>query len=237
MKKPPLKNFHAQIMDSLGSDIVTGVLAPGRQLPTEAELAESFQASRLLIREAMKSLAAKGLVSIRPRIGTHVLPREQWNLFDPAVLSWYGKVPLDAKFIADLLELRSAIEPLAARLAAARAEPQMLEALRSAYEAMATAKDQASYIEADLKFHGTVLRSCGNQFIQQLEAALSEVLKTSFTASSQAWGPDGKSLALHRNLLNAIAGGSSGDAEQASLALIERASERIHSSLRQTGHK
>ena len=235
MKKPPLKNFHAQIVDSIGSDIVTGVLSPGQQLPTEAELAESFQASRLLIREAMKSLAAKGLVSIRPRIGTHVLPREQWNLFDPSVLSWYGKVPLDAKFIEDLMELRSAIEPLAARLAATRAEPVMLEELKQAYDAMASAKDQASYISADLKFHGAVIHSCGNQFIQQLEVALSEVLKTSFTASSKAWGPDKSSLALHRDLLDAIADKSGLRAERASLALIDRASDRIRNGFQKHG--
>src|SRR5690606_17484035 len=145
MKKPPLKNFHAQIMDAIGSDIVTGVLVPGQQLPTEAELAETFQASRLLIREAMKSLAAKGLLSIRPRVGTHVLPREQWNLFDPAVLSWYAEVPLDDKFISDLMELRNAIEPMAARLAATRAEAAALIMLRESYEAMAGAKDKSSY--------------------------------------------------------------------------------------------
>ena len=234
MKKPTLKNFHAQIMDAIGSDIVTGVLVPGQQLPTEAELAETFQASRLLIREAMKSLAAKGLLSIRPRVGTHVLPREQWNLFDSAVLSWYAEVPLDDKFISDLMELRNAIEPMAARLAAARAETSALKVLRESYEAMAGAKDKSSYIAADLAFHGAVLRACGNQFIEQLSAALSEVLKTSFTASSQTWGPDAKSLALHRDLLDAITEKAPIQAEQASLALIERAAERIHSTLKKT---
>lgn len=113
MSSSQLRNFHQQIVDALGSSIVAGHFAEGIQLPTEPELANTYGASRLIIREAMKSLAAKGLVSIRPRTGTHVLPRSKWNLFDPSVLDWYARLPPDKKLMADLMELRQAIEPQA----------------------------------------------------------------------------------------------------------------------------
>ncbi len=223
MSPPRLRNFHHQIVDAVGASIVAGRYAEGEQLPTEPQLAETYGASRLIIREAMKSLAAKGLVSIRPRTGTHVLPRAEWNLFDPAVLGWQSEAPPDKKLIADLMELRQTIEPLAA----ARALPPQVAEIREAFEAMAKAQTQASYIEADLRFHGAVVRSCDNQFIQQLETALSAVWKTSFQASSDAWGPDAQALELHRSLLHSIEGRDPQGAESAVLALIARAVVRI----------
>jgi DNA-binding FadR family transcriptional regulator len=175
----------------------------------------------------MKSLAAKGLVSIGPRVGTHVLPRARWNLFDPTVLGWHSGPSLDEKLIADLMELRRAIEPLAARLAAERGTAAEVESVRSAYLAMKGAKGGADYIAADLRFHGAVVRACGNQFILQLENALAAVWKTSFEASSDAWGADSEALALHETLLNAIETHDGAAAEAAVLALIGRATVRI----------
>ncbi len=231
MSTPPLKNFHAQLVDTLGSQIVDGTLPAGDRLPTEDRLAAQFGASRLVIREAMKSLAAKGLVTIRPRTGTHVQPRSAWNLFDPDVLGWHAGAPLQAQFIADLMELRQAIEPLAAGLAAGRADARAVAALREAMDAMTAAGSQADYIEADLRLHATVMQACGNAFIQHLAGALSEVLKTSFTASSDAWGPDARALALHEALVRAIETGDAPAAQTAANALIARATERIETGL------
>lgn len=221
------KNVHGQIVDALGARIVGGEFGEGVQLPTEPQLAESLGASRLLIREAMKALEAKGLVSIRPRTGTRVRPRQEWNLFDAAVLGWYSATVPNACLVNDLMELRRTIEPTAARLAAERRSIPDLDALQSAFDAMTRAADKASYIEADLAFHGAVLRACGNPFIRQLAGALSEVLKVSFTASSGPWGPDANALALHEALLKAIESGSPDAADAAVQALIARAQQRI----------
>ncbi|HSW20999.1 MAG TPA: FadR/GntR family transcriptional regulator [Ramlibacter sp.] len=225
--RPRPQNIHEQIVHALGESIVAGTYAEGTQLPTEPQLAEAYGASRLVIREAMKSLTAKGMVSVRPRTGTHVLPRAQWNLFDPVVLAWHSTATFDQKLIADLVELRRAIEPLAARLAAERAASGQLDELRGAYASMAAAKARDEYIRADLRFHGALVRACGNQFILQLETALSEVWKTSFRASSGAWGPDAQALALHKAVLDAVEAGKPKAAEAAALALIDRATERI----------
>lgn len=228
MAPPRLRNFHHQLVDAVGRDIVSGAYPEGEQMPTEPQLAEAYGASRMVVREAMKSLAAKGMVSIRPRTGTHVLPRAQWHLFDPTVLSWHGEADFDTSLLADLLELRLAIEPLAARLAAARASEADVAELRSAYEAMAGAGRRTDYIEADLRFHGAVVRACGNVFIQQLETALSAVWKTSFQASSSATGaPDSAALKLHQKLLVAIERHDAAGAEKAVHGLIARATTRI----------
>ncbi len=231
MSQSRLKNFHHQIVDAIGSSIVAGEFAEGEQLPTEDQLAQTYGASRLSIREAMKSLASKGLVSIRPRTGTHVQYRQEWNLFDSAVLAWYGNLPSDRKLLEDLMELRQAIEPVAAKLAAKRAQPQEIDAIRNAFSAMEKAENKQSYIDADLLFHDAVIRSSGNQFMIQLGTALSAVWRTSFQASSDDWGPDPQALALHRALLEAITEKRSASAEQAVLALIRRASSRIEQAL------
>ncbi len=227
MSSPRLKNFHHQIVDAIGNSIVAGEFAEGSQLPTEDQLAQTYGASRLSIREAMKSLAAKGLVSIRPRTGTHVQSREKWNLFDPAVLSWYGNLPTDRKLLEDLMELRQAIEPVAARLAAARAHAEDIDAIGTAFLNMQKANSKRSYIEADLAFHAAVIKASGNQFMFQLGTALSAVWETSFQVSSGDWGPDAQALALHRALLESITAQKPAAAEKAVLALIRRAASRI----------
>ena len=134
----------------------------------------------------------------------------------------------DTGLLGALLDLRLAIEPLGAPLAAARASEADLTELRGAYEAMAGAGRRTGYIEADLRFHGAVVRACGNVFIQQLETALSAVWKTSFQASSSPTGaPDSAALKLHQKLLVAIERHDAAGAEKAVHGLIARATTRI----------
>jgi GntR family transcriptional regulator, galactonate operon transcriptional repressor len=114
------RNLFAHVADELGSRIVRGEIQPGGAFPIEAELGEEFSASRSVIREAVKSLAAKGLLESRTRTGIRVLPPERWNLFDLDVLEWrYMSMPPEA-FFRELFEIRRMIEPEAAALAAER---------------------------------------------------------------------------------------------------------------------
>ncbi|HEY4069439.1 MAG TPA: FadR/GntR family transcriptional regulator [Burkholderiaceae bacterium] len=221
------KSFHDQIVEEIGLQIVGGELAAGAQIPPEPVLAEKLGVGRLAVREAMKTLAAKGMVGIRPKTGTQVLPRASWNLFDPNVLQWHAAVSLDAKFVADLMELRRLIEPAAARIAAGRATNEQLAAMRQAYAAMESAVEHEDYIAADLRFHGAVLDACDNQFLHHLQGAISEVLKISFTASSTPRRDANRALALHRNLIDALEARDPQAAEAAVGHLIDRASERI----------
>src|ERR671936_329887 len=136
----PRRGLHGAVVHEIGVRIVRGELKPGDTLPDNG-LADEPAVSRTVLREAIKVLAAKGLVESRPKIGTRVRPRRDWNLLDPDVLAWQIEAGPDAHFLGQALELRRMIEPAAPRLAAKRAAPEQVAALYDAYEAMAAAGD------------------------------------------------------------------------------------------------
>src|SRR5437660_12133093 len=117
----PRRGLHGAVVHEIGVRIIRGDLTPGEPLPTEDELGSQLGASRTVLREAVKVLAAKRLVESRPKTGTRVRPRRDWNLLDPDVLAWQVEAGADADFLAQALEIRRMIEPAAARLAAERA--------------------------------------------------------------------------------------------------------------------
>ncbi|WP_322025948.1 FadR/GntR family transcriptional regulator [Burkholderia sp. BCC1977] len=219
--------LHRQVLNQMGEQICSGVLAPGDILPSEDELAEQLQVSRITIRETVKSLSAKGMLQVRRRYGTIVLPRAKWQLFDPDVITWRARAgTVDEGLIQDLMELRLIIEPNAARLAAKRATDEDRIAIRRAYRAMERAvAGDGEYVPADLAFHGAILTACHNQFVQQMQNALSSILQTSFELSSEIAGGPARSLPMHETLCVAIEKGDEAAAEQAVLTLIRRAEQ------------
>jgi DNA-binding FadR family transcriptional regulator len=220
-----MATLHRQVLNQMGEQICSGKFAPGEILPTEPVLAEQMQVSRITIRETMKSLSAKGMLEVRRRYGTIVLPRSQWQLFDPDVITWRARAgTLDPGLIEDLMELRLIIEPNAAKLAAKRATDDDRKAVRRAYKAMERAvAGHGEYVPADLAFHGAILTACHNQFVQQMQNALSAILRTSFELSSEIAGGPARSLPMHEALCIAIEQGDPEAAEQAVLTLIRRA--------------
>jgi DNA-binding FadR family transcriptional regulator len=219
--------LHRQVLNQLGEQICSGKFMPGDTLPAEPVLAEQMQVSRITIRETMKSLSAKGMLQVRRRYGTIVLPRAQWQLFDPDVITWRARAgAIEPGLIEDLMELRLIIEPNAARLAAKRATPEDRIAVRRAFKAMERAvAGQGEYVPADLAFHGAILAACHNQFVQQMQNALSAILRTSFELSSEIEGGPARSLPMHEALCVAIEQGDPQAAEQAALTLIKRAEQ------------
>lgn len=219
------RTFHDELLDALGRDICTGRFQPEEILPAEPVLCDRFRVSRIVVREAIKSLAAKGLVEVRRKTGTIVLPRDQWRLFDPDVIGWLADgTVVDDRFVADLMELRRVIEPAAARLAASKATAGDRQAIRTALAAMVDAAGVADrYVPADLAFHSAILAACHNQFLWQMHSALSVLLRTSFVIAAQV--PEGprRSLSLHEDLCAGIENGDAAAAEQAVWRLIERA--------------
>src|SRR4029078_2556995 len=131
----PKRGLHGSVVHEIGVRILEGELKPGDTLPDNGSLAEP-EVSRTVVGEAIKVLAAKGLVESRPKVGTRVRPRRDWNLLDPDVLAWQVEAGADASFPAQALELRRMIEPAAARLAADRADESQIAALYAAYEEM-----------------------------------------------------------------------------------------------------
>lgn len=220
-----MPTLHRQVLNQMGEQICAGKFAPGEILPAEDALAQHWNVSRITIRETMKSLSAKGMLQVRRRHGTIVLPRSNWQLFDPDVIAWRARAgAIDDDLIRDLMELRLIIEPNAAKLAAKRATDADRIAIRRAFKAMARAvAGQGEYVPADLAFHAAILTACHNQFVQQMQNALSAILRTSFELSSEIAGGPARSLPMHEALCVAIEQGDQAAAEKAVLVLIERA--------------
>ncbi len=126
------KNTHGRTLDLLGEAIVSRRYAIGAPMPAEPLLCEEFGVSRTVVREAVKSLVAKGLIVTGPKVGTRVLPDDEWNWFDPDVITWQARVGLTPEFLRDLQDLRRVVEPAAVRLAAQPATPEDLGAVQTA---------------------------------------------------------------------------------------------------------
>jgi DNA-binding FadR family transcriptional regulator len=191
-------------------------------------LCEELGVSRTVVREAVKSLAAKGMLVTGPKVGTRVLPSDQWNWFDPDVVAWQSKIGLTRDFLRDLQELRRVVEPAAVRLAATRATAADIAHIEAAYAGMRQAIEQGGdYVSHDLRFHQGLLRACHNRMVIQMSKALGALLRTSFEISTSK--PDGpaQSLPLHRAVLDAVIAREPARAEKAVLVLIDGAAQDI----------
>ena len=165
---PQKRNLFSHVVEDLGLRILRGDLKPDEPFPKEADLEIEFRASRSVIREAVKTLAAKGLLESRPRTGTRVLPSANWTLFDAQVLGWRYRTTPPVRFFAELFEVRLMIEPEAAALAAQRASAADLAEIRAAYRAITDASQaNAPGIEADLRFHRGILAAAHNPLLLQ----------------------------------------------------------------------
>jgi len=136
MKTRQFTGNHALIAESIGMRIVQGEFPPGSVLPSEATWASEFQVSRSVVREAIKMLMAKKLLVSRTKIGSRVEPKENWNLLDPEVLSWYMATPKKPDLLLSLQQFRTIIEPEAAALAAIHHSADQLDAIRNACREM-----------------------------------------------------------------------------------------------------
>lgn len=223
-----IKNIHGSTLDLLGEAIVSGRYAVGSSLPAEPLLGEELGVSRTVIREAVKALVAKGLLSTGPKVGTRVLAEEQWNWFDNDVVLWRSRAGHPREFIRDLQELRRVVEPAAVRLAAERATPADIAEIETAYAGMKHAIEQGGdYVGNDLRFHQGLLRACHNRMVVQMSKALGTLLRASFEIStSKPHGP-ALSLPLHRAVLDAVIARNPARAEKAALVLIDGANEDI----------
>ncbi|WP_382303542.1 FadR/GntR family transcriptional regulator [Herbiconiux sp. UC225_62] len=219
---PRLKTIHQQVIQTLGLQIVSGALASDAILPPEPVLCAQIGVSRGALREAVKALAAKGLLELRPRTGTRVLPRERWNVLDTDVLLWL-KEGDRGRLITELTEVRGLIEPGAARFAAERATEGEKQQLLDAYERMARAStrgDLESFTRADVEFHHVLLRISHNSLLGALNQPLSVALQASFETTSTAEGAVADTLPLHRDVARAIASGDSAEADARMQQLI-----------------
>ena len=221
LDRAPLgRNLTYGMLDNLGRAIVTGHYEQ-RSFPTEAELARQHGVSRSVTREAVKMLTAKGLLSARPRQGTVIQPSGNWNLFDTDVLRWL----LERKFSIELLvhfnQLRVAIEPEAAALAAGFAGPGDLRDIAAGLERMRAAEaGEDDPLDADIAFHVAILRASKNPFYAQFRDVVATALRTSIRFTNRIKGRTAN-IADHEAVAEAIATGDAPAARAAMHRLIQ----------------
>lgn len=175
--------IHA-VLTTLGREIAQGIIPAGAVLPPEYDLEVRLGVGRGVVREAIKTLSGKGLVSVRPRHGTRVLPRRDWSLLDRDVLNWLvGQDNPDRELLLAIQEVRSIIEPAAAALAATRATKKDLLRINAALKAMEASDSQATATASDKAFHLAILDATHNPVLQGFRGAIDTILSAVFVVA------------------------------------------------------
>lgn len=238
---PPLSGFvsartvdtpglHNRVLDELGQAICEGRLAAGDIITTE-ELENRYQVSRSVIRESLRALEAMGMVTSKRRVGNRILPMAEWNVYDLSVIRWRLAGRGRIEQLRSLTELRTAIEPEAARLAAQRSATTNAGALARASDLMGLAGqlwaagrsgDQDKFLELDIEFHALIMNMSGNEMFSRLNNLVSEVLigRTNYGLMPQF--PHSDALQMHVDVANAIQSGNADLAGSSMLGIMNR---------------
>jgi DNA-binding FadR family transcriptional regulator len=219
------RRIHGSVAHQLGVMIIGGRLAPGEVLPNEDVVSANLSVSRTAYREAVRTLAAKGLVDSRPKAGTRITARDKWNFLDPDVLSWHFEVEPSPTFIISLFELRRIAEPAACEFAAERRDKHDLATLRRAIAELRESPPGSLHgLDADLAFHHAILVAARNEPLQSLSSVIGSTLRWSvrlkLTAEPRVFE---NSLPDHVAVLDAIAGKDAGEASKRMRELVTKA--------------
>ena len=209
--------------------IVTGHYSYQNRFPVEADLCRHYGASRSILREAVKMLTAKGLLGARPRQGTWVQPEDHWNMLDPDVLRWMLERKFSLSLLIEFTQVRLAVEPAAAELAAQVAGSAEKAAIMGAIDRMAAAaRGEDDPLHSDIAFHVAVLRASGNRFYSELRELIETALKFSIRTTNRYKGVRLASIEDHRKVAEAIVAGDAQLAATRMRALIQEALDLIH---------
>jgi DNA-binding FadR family transcriptional regulator len=224
---PKRSNRTVALAAEFGRRIVSGALASGEVLPTEKELQTQYGVSRTVVREAIRHLVAKGLISVGPKVGTRVRERIEWNMLDPDVMGWHVTTALGRPFIDALYEMRLINEPAAARLASQRITPDQARRLGEALDGMRdNPRGSPALIAADLAFHRVILEATGNPMLVSLGAMIERSLSISFSLSWRQ-NPQDETVRQHGRVRDAIVAGDGEASELFMRRLIESAFEDV----------
>lgn len=197
------RNLTFGLTDVLGRMIVTGAY-DDKPFPIEAELSKEHAVSRSVTREAVKMLAAKGLLTARPRQGTIITPPSAWNWFDTDVLRWLLERKFSLSLLRQFTELRLSIEPGAAALAAQAASPAGIQLIQRGFARMEAAEAGADNpLSSDIAFHVSILEASGNPFYAQFRDVVATALQTSIQFTNRYRGRSA-SLPAHKAVMDAI---------------------------------
>ncbi len=225
-------NLTQQVADTLGNAIIKGIYGAHNPVPSEATLCEQLQVSRSAAREAVKSLAAKGLITSRARQGIRVLPESEWNLFDADVLRWIRDANPSLELLREFTELRVAMEPEAAMLAAQRQNKELIENIGFALSRMERAENGLDDpLESDIAFHLSILNASENRFFMQLGRIIDTTLRVSIRFTNMRTGVRAGVYADHKKIYDAIVEGSPEEAAKHSQTLMQGALDTIVTAL------
>lgn len=225
---PAAERQHPVVSD-LGLRIATGELAPGDRIVPE-EIAAAHGIARSVVREALRVLEAKGMVRPRQRVGTLVLPAQEWDALDAEVIAWRIQGPNRVAVLSDLEELRAAVEPRAARLCCAHADAADLAALAELATTMrrlGSRGDLAGFTAADVGFHARLLAASGNAAFVRLQGTFAALLHAREDLGTLPHQISEPVLALHEEIADAIAAQDPDRAEVAARTLVDGARAEV----------
>jgi len=216
-QSPARQNLHDIVARNIGGAILAGTYPPGTLLPNEAEWTKTFGASRTAVREAIKTLAAKGLIQSRSKIGSRVQPRVSWNMMDRDVLDWHDAASDKGSFLKSVQEARRLFEPGIAALAAKKRTNEQLIRLQAAFHIMQTTKIQSEIVAADTEFHEALIAAANNDLIAPFGIIIEKALHNLFDFTTRRNPHYVHALKLHGVIVDAV---TSADPEAAHAAMV-----------------
>jgi len=201
-------------------------------MASEAVLCEQMKVSRSAAREAVKSLAAKGLITSRARQGIRISPESEWNLFDADVLRWMRDSNPSLELLKEFTELRVAVEPEAAKLAAERQNKKKIRKIGVALQRMKQAESGLDDpLESDIAFHLSILDASENRFFMQLGRIIDTTLRVSIRFTNMRTGVQVGNYEEHKRIYDSVAGSDPSMAFDNAAALMSAALETINIAL------
>ena len=227
--RPAARNFHTFVINEIGLGIVTGKFPIGSILASDAAMMESYGVSRTVLREALKTLEAKGLIEARPKVGTRVSPASRWSFFDPQVLSWHFYAKPDRRFYESLFDIRRALESRAVQLACTRRTADNVRLMKYWLHQMDLAEGNLeAHGLSGLEIHRAIAESSGNSLLRSVTGIVELTLALALKSLGDRVATDfqNASLAALTALLSAIEQGMAPAAVAAVEQIIELDSDR-----------
>ena len=218
------RNFHSFVISELGTGIVSGRYPVGSILPNDAAMSDQYSVSRTVLREALKTLEAKGLVEARPKVGTRISPRSRWNMFDIEVLSWHFETKSDRSFVQNLFDVRRSLELPAADQAAMLRTGEHIRMMKYwAYQMDLSRGMTESFALAELEVHRLIMDASQNPFLRSACSMVELSLAVAVSASLELSADFDRSdqVRHHSELVTAIENGDRAQASAVMNAIID----------------
>lgn len=220
------ERLYEQVVRALALRILGGTIGPDSLRNTEAELCRDLGISRTVLREAVKVLAAKGLVEVRPRTGMRIKPRSEWTLIDRDVMAWQAEIGFSEDYVRNLFQVRLMLEPPTALAAATNATEEDLDGIREAFGRMERDFDDFSaYVEDDCDFHDRISRATHNDYLIQINRIILDAVRGAQSLFQRERGQAEYQRDLHKGVCEAILHRDPEWAKSAMTRLIHEAQE------------